>query len=241
LLPQGERDQNIINFDLGARYSVGSAKKIRFDVELAFKAIRTHTDAVSTPVYYLGYTGVTAELHVEGLPLQTYTRRKKIPVNYTNSMQKKNWKNFDIVPKVTIKGEGVEATVSVGKAGGKKGSEEEKTCKFESGERTLETTREHDQIRWTLDLPRGEKAVRDFLLGNLFLFAEYDKSNEDTAVSGRLKVEPRAIQWFDKDRKEISLSFIKRFFLRYVVREKLFKVKPKEHFGCREITFTDIG
>jgi hypothetical protein len=78
----------------------------------------------------------------------------------------------------------------------------ERKATFSCSEMILVPINKGEAIHWRLDSPRGDKAVRDFLMGNLYLFAECAWNG--TPKQGRFGARPSDVRFFDDQRRPLS-------------------------------------
>jgi hypothetical protein len=105
-------------------------------------------------------------------------------------------------------------------------SERNFSTSFKSAERLLVSTDMNDTIKWNLDLPRGEKAIRDYLIGNLYLYA--CASWKEKPLTGEVTIRASDIRFFDADRR--ALSFKRSLAMLYCLYRKGITVQHKDGF-----------
>jgi hypothetical protein len=100
------------------------------------------------------------------------------------------------------------------------------SAEFSSEERYLETQLMGDTIKWAVALPHGEKVIRDFLMGNLYLFARCRWAKPPRA--GRIVLRTIDFRFFDEHRK--PLSFAKSLLMHFALWRKGIRFENKDGF-----------
>lgn len=200
-LSESGRRQRLLMLDVDV--DVASANSVRIDFDLVFspKSIRRGT-VVDQADYYVGSTG--AELHVQPRKGEVcdYTAGRSVDVNYSNSTDIARRSAATIGPEATVSVGGGDTKLGIGNVSYAAGSKRAMSASFQAEERVLQTEFANPHVKWVLVLPRGERAVRDFLQGNLSLYAECRYL--DRGIEGQIEVRPSNIRFFGPDRRPLG-------------------------------------
>lgn len=178
---------------------------VRLDLNIAFDPIvLTEKDSNGRYDYYIGNSGaeITVEI-VDGQILES-TPEAALDVSYTNSFSGKRKSELTISPDLKAKGKFAELGMSIGSFTRAAGEERSFSTGFSNRERYLAAVRVGNTLKWTIKLPRGEHIIRDYLFGNLYLFAKCSW-NVDLR-SGVIKIRPSDVMVFDPKNKPLGFK-----------------------------------
>lgn len=214
-----KRKQNVILLDLDAdREDDGT---LRLDLNVVFNPIAVRRGTVRRVDYYVGSTGAEISIKATRGTICDHTQAVTLPVNYTNVTKKQRKVALSLIPTVKAKTGSDEIEAQAGSITRDVGDERSFTVTFASEERFLAPVLMGDTIKWVITLPRGEKAIRDFLIGNLYLFAKcaWVKPKK----SGYISVRPSDVQFFDPARKPIETW--RSLLMSYILWENRIKIE----------------
>lgn len=196
-----ERDKNIVLLDMQA--DINKSQEIRFDLDIAFNpiSIRRGIITINRKDFFIGCTGAEIFFGINDGKIIKFTEASILNVEYKNISEytRNTALNLNSETKASIKYEKSKKMFFI--------------ANFNSEERTLAPIHYGNSIRWDISLPKGEKTIRDFLIGNLYLqatcFCEKEK------ISGNIKVKPSDITFFGPDKRPLNRkkSIIMNYFL----------------------------
>jgi hypothetical protein len=168
---------------------------LRIDLNIVFRPIPVKRGWLQTRDYYVGSTGARIIFESVDGKVKNYTRAAALQVNYENTYKRSRNATVKLSPKISTPVQVEGGEVSFGK-----GAERSFTSKFSGSERTLSDVDLGHGVEWELTLPEGQ-AVRDYLMGNLFLYVECSWTN--SPKQGRIKLRPSNVLFFDENRRVI--------------------------------------
>lgn len=199
---QKERDKCIILFDLATNLE-DNTTHLRFNLNVVFNPIAISVkNLTSITDYYLGSTGAEIELNIEKGKIVDHTHDTTLNVTYTNSVSFKKDKAINIKPKVSVKINQFQSDFFLSEINRSHNEEVNFSTSFNSEERVLIARHLGNNIKWNITLPRGEKAIRDFLIGNLYLFASCEIFSEK--ICGYIKIHTSDVRFFDDQKRVLS-------------------------------------
>lgn len=192
----------------------------QLDINTIYNFIPIKIADLETVYYYIACGSAEIKLEIADGSILDYTKDMSIPVNYRNSRKKTRESCIRLKP--TIKNNANEDGLE-GEVVWQSGEESQFDCSFDSEERQLASIPQNEGkgIKWALFYPRGEKAILDFLFGNLWLTAKC-LWNDDLAPRGVIEIKPLDISFFNSDRRR--LHPIKNIFM----RAYLWKIKKSK-------------
>jgi hypothetical protein len=198
-------------------------RDIRMDIDVAFWEFGLGPPDGFDPVgrtYYLGHTGVTVGVHATGGKVTDSVTSKPLDVEYEARAITKRSTAFELkvqgAPTVTLE------------AGGECGF----STRFTWKEAVLSVGRQSTYVEFVFDLPRGNRATRSYLHGNLPLWAriQWPAAN----IKGHITVKPAGIGFFDPEKR--SMGYWRTLFARYVLYANQLGVTDAHGF---RINFTE--
>ncbi|WP_337171464.1 hypothetical protein [Gemmatimonas aurantiaca] len=200
--------------------------ELQLDLNLIFNPRPIRFGLVSEADWWFGSTG--AELLLEAIDGSAthYSGASTIPVKYRMVRTRPQTAVFKFGPGIKQKTSQSEAELTFGSVSIPIGHEHKFETEFESAERTLEAVKMIHGVRWVVRLPRGERAIRDFLLGNLFLEATCAWSA--APLKGVIHVRPHDIRLFKPDQRPASKAA--SLLARYTCWRKGFKLQHTSGF-----------
>jgi len=173
---------------------------LAFDLIFDPKPVQRRT--VVTADYYVGSTG--AELWVEPSTgkIQHFTQSRSFEVDYTSQSERQQRRAATFKPRLELSAGEAGASAEAGGFEIAAGSARSEAASFRSEERDLVAVFLDPELKWVLQLPRGERAVRDYLQGNLRLDAEIVPV--DGRAGGTIRLRPSDIRFFGPDRRPLN-------------------------------------
>lgn len=232
-LDSDEQARNVMLFEL--EVDELAEKSLRFDLNVIFKPIRVPRGNLPRADWYIGSTG--AEIYLEafgGIVGENHTKGKPLQVNYKSTETWERKSAFTLAPEINIKSTSASAKAKLGDIVFKANSERRFESSFTCEERVLAHIHMENSVRWNIDLPKGGKAVRDFLFGNLYLRAEC--AWHDGPCHGRVTVRPSDIRFFDEERHARPMGYLANLSMRFTLFRRGTKI---ENLNGLTIKFTD--
>jgi hypothetical protein len=173
--------------------------KIHLDLNIIFRSIPVKTGIVQRRDYYVGSTGARVVFKAIGGEVKNYTGPMTLTVENEQTFKRSRQSGVKISPAIES---GKEFKVNIGDITFQKDAERTFTLKFSSSERSLAPLAMHDAVEWEIALPKGEKAIRDYLFGNLYLYVDSEWSGK--LKEGQIEARPSDILFFDSERRAIG-------------------------------------
>lgn len=210
--------------------------KLRLDVSLAFNHIVVPLDTgVRYKELYLGYEGVQVDIHARGGKVVEHRKHETITIAYTNTTTHHRTSEISLAPKLSYKSQGGELTAEPGGSTFQAGTTSAFTTSLHCEERILSPTLFDRKVRWLFNRPKVPSAVRDFLDGNLHLFA-ICAWTLGTPKTGTIRVKPSGISFFDENRSRLKSRWkglVMEFLLRS--RSSLYPIDRRGQQLCFEV------
>jgi hypothetical protein len=207
------RNRNILLLDFDA--DLEDDETLRIDLNVVFNPIPIRRGRITSADYYIGSTGAEISLKAISGTIQQYTTGAKLDVHYSSTTTR--------LRKVSLI---LKTNVGFGSINHDATEERSFTSTFASEERYLAPVHMGDTIKWVINLPRGEKAIRDFLIGNLYLFAMCAWSSQ--SKSGWVSIRPADIRFFDSKRR--PLNSMNSLLMWYVLWKQGLKIENSNGF-----------
>ena len=204
------RERYIVLLDLEPDFL--DEKLLRLDLNIVFNPIAVRREMIVEEDYYIGSTGARIVLEVDNGVVRDYTPSQSLDVHYKNITNHKRISKLELKPSIK--------SLSAGSITFEANVERIFEADFSGGERTLIPSFQHNVVIWYLEMPRGEKVVRDFLAGNVRLFGVCEFSSR---ISGKIRVRPSDIRFFDSERRPLSKRA--SIMMRYVLHKRGFKIR----------------
>jgi hypothetical protein len=169
-LPRAERECSA--FLLDVRADLVMPDRLRIDLDLVFCPIVVRHGMINKVDYFIGSTGADAYIEATDGEIGLHTSGQKLTGEHTNKIARARSATLTLSPEVKSKTTVGERSVKPGEIRLGAENQDECTVKFTCSEMVLAPVIIRDRVWWRLDTPRGEPAVRDFLVGNLALSAE---------------------------------------------------------------------
>jgi hypothetical protein len=192
-VPTSTRDRSVMLMDLEP--DLLSPNTIRFFINIAFQHIIVPVQIGGKTVNWrIGATGADVHLRTSKGRVSDYTLGEQLGVDYKNSVTKSRSSKATIKPSVKKKDGRGEIEASGGEVTFESGEARTRETAFHSSERELQAIFQNDSVRWVLSLAKGEKAVRDYILGNMFLSATC--SWPSAPIRGEISARPLDVRFF---------------------------------------------
>lgn len=206
-----KRSRSIVLLDM--QVDQEEIKKLRFDFDIAFNSISVRRGKIDRKDYYIGCTGAEIFFKVNNGKVIDYTKGSTLNVEYKIEKEFVRNTSLNLTPEFKIKEGKVDKSLKLGSLKYEKSKKTVFSANFNSGERTLEPIHLSDAVKWQINLPRGLKVVRDYLLGNLYLYVICNSANGN--FSGKIKLKPSDILFFGSDRSPLNKR--KSIYMRYIM------------------------
>jgi hypothetical protein len=177
---------------------------LRVTLDAIFRAIPVRLSLASGRAdYYIATTGGRIRVDLRKGSLLEYTEAIEIRSSYRNTVKSTQIAAIKVSPSL---GSGEASAPTARLAAGitlESGQERIHECRFDGLERTLQPTREGDQsLEWKFHSTRSEKAVSDFVAGNLILY--FVSAWAAKTIVGTVEFVPENVTCFDNQRRRLS-------------------------------------
>lgn len=213
-LPREERNE-VLFLDIEPDFL--DEHTIRLDLNIVFRPIPIRRGKLQTRDYYVGSTGARVVFEAFLGKVKGYTRSTPLKVDYEKTYTRSRQTTVKIAPTI----ESNDLRAGIGEVTFDKNIERAFTTRFSGAERTLSDVSFDDGVEWEIKLPEGQ-LIRDYLIGNLFLYVESSWSG--TSKEGRIEVRPSDLLFFDSDRRIIG-DKTKALAMRYVLWRRGIQLK----------------
>lgn len=215
-LSSEDRDQSIVLFDFDP--DVLETGELRFDLQVAFKCIAVHRQGwLDQADFYIASTSASVQIDFEAAQINACTPCMELTVNYTDTKKRTRVSHPAMEPSAEFKSAALEFKVAAGAVSFESGRESIFQSSFAYAEGYLGAVNLGNSVIWRLDPPRRIPVVRDFLFGNLHLYAVC--TDNPGASRGQMTVRPSDVRFFGPDRRPYPKA--KSFWLLY----SLFKAR----------------
>lgn len=199
-LSSQEKLRAVVLLDLEA--DITGIEALRLDLNVVFNPIPVRRGSLQKMDYYIGTTGAEIVLDTVAGSVTNFTAEQSIDVNYSNTVEHCRKSTVAIKPTLEGKDGGRELKAGFGEFRWEKDATRSFKSAFACQERILSPIQMGSVLRWIINLPRGEKVIRDFLAGNLFLFAECSWTGGKPY--GKVSVRPSDVRFFDDERRPLK-------------------------------------
>lgn len=213
-----ERRKRVVLADLGFEKIADDNIQIEIDIVFSPKTVRR--GVIRKADYYVGSTGAEISIKPQNFGIIEYSKGSEIEVIYEETNGTSGEEGFSLTPNLKAKYGDVEGAVSLGSFEAKSTAQRKSTAKFSGKERQLETEYANPNLKWIVQLPRAKQIVRDYLQGNLKLFADFSVTKMECV--GALELRPSDISFFGPDRQQ--LGEISSLRMKYVLWKKGHKI-----------------
>ena len=179
-----------------------AANCLRLQLNVVFQPICIRRGLMAPADYYIATTGGTVTLRAPDADLINHTGPNRVAVQHDVSVERETVGSQKLVPEMSGKIGGTGLTVKPGSVERTAKTVLSHGVKFVSEEMLVAPTNLGNAVEWRIDWHRGEKAVRDFLVGNLRLEATFRWKT--VTKSGILRFRPSDISFFDNSRRQLS-------------------------------------
>lgn len=210
-MPYEERVRCVMLLDLDADAPAGDS--LRLQLNVVFQPIVIRRGLLERSNYYVGTTGGTVVVRAPDADLVDHTGPSSIVVQHEVSSGREVTGARKLVPELGGKLGAMDLEVRPGSVELARKSTLTTGTSFVSEEMILAPINLRDAVEWRIDSHRGEKAVRDFLAGNLHLHATFRWKTD--SKRGSIRACPSDIAFFDSSRKRLSnrSSILMRYIL----------------------------
>ena len=172
--------------------------------------------------WYLGCKGVRVVVEIENGIIVETTAERKMPIEYQQIKNRKQKRTCKILPSMNVKKNNTDIDLKGMEIDFEKGNDYTTTCKYNAYESELSCSNYSVGVKWELVLPRAEKAISDFVNGNLYLFSKIFWSDEPR--EGNISVIPIGCNFFSENRRPLpKIKYLTALF-------RLIKARKKVHY-----------
>lgn len=198
---------------LGLDAESPASDSLRLQLNVVFQPIAIRRGLVSRTDYFVATTGGSVKLSAPDAEVVDHTGPNRIEVEHDVSVGRETTGSLKLVPELKGKIGATDLEVKPGSVEHATKNTLASGIKFASEEMLLVPINLGDAVEWRIDSHRGEKAVRDFLAGNVYLEATFRWKS--VTKRGSARVRPSDISFFDSSRRRLSnrASILMRFVL----------------------------
>jgi hypothetical protein len=200
MLPVQRANFSIVELHLSTETLSDTQSQLSLDI--AFPVIPIRRGYLEPTDYYVGTTGATVTLTAKEAEFVDYTGPVGIDVEYEQSAGKSRSQTGKLAPEYKTKLGPAELQLKPGSLESSFATTSGSSIKYQSKEFLLAPTKSVGSLTWQVDMPRGEKAVRDFLLGNLSLSATLEWQTTDR--HGTAQARPSCVAFFDGGKRKLE-------------------------------------
>jgi hypothetical protein len=195
-----QKTRSILLVDLKTQALAESST--RFDLTLIFRSVAVSRGIINLSDYYVGTTGASITLTAFNGDVVEYSGPSKLAVDYEVTLSKDSSSSSKFSPelKLNVLSTALEARPGSTEAASKHGAASQ--MKFSAEEMPLVPLNLGDAVEWQIDSHRGDKLIRDFLLGTVELYAVFRWSS--ATKSGQLRAKPTDVRFYDDQRRLLS-------------------------------------
>ena len=201
-----KKKEEILFLDVEPDYV--SDNKLRFDLDIAFRPISVMTGTFTKKEFSVGSRSAKIELVTTGNTINQFTPAQTITVDVEHSYTHKRQSSVKLAPKIETP---EKSKVELGEISLDNG--DERTFKYKLSGTTAQyitPTHLNDTISWIINFSPAETIFRDYLAGNIYLFAETKRTKK---MQGKITVSVSDVLFFDENRKVVH-SEAKSLYLR---------------------------
>jgi hypothetical protein len=229
-MPHEERERCVMLLGLEAESLASDSLRVQLNV--VFQPIGIRRGLLAPSDYYIATTGGTVAVTAPDAELVNHTGPNRVAVQHDVSVERETTGSRKLVPELKGKLGATDLGIKPGSIERARRNTQVSGIKFMSEEMLLASTNFGDAVEWRIDCHRGEKAVRDFLVGNLYLEATFRWRT--VTKSGKLECQPSNILFFDNSRRQLSQRA--SLLMWFVLWEK--RIEPANRGGI-EVTFVE--
>ncbi len=230
-LTDGERDRNVILLDMAP--DVPAPNRLRLDLNVIFSPIPVRRGLIRRVDYWVAPTTVRVELLTKGGTVGDHTEAIPLKATYKNSYSRAQSQTIRMAPSTQIRTPVGSPSISGPEVSYQSQAQHAFETSYSGNEFVLTPTNYGDRIRWELVLPRGEKVIRDFLAGNLYLHGECEWTSPP--MEGHVEVVPD-IAFFSSERR--ALGQRQSLLMQFVLWRQRIKILNRDGFTTE---FTLVG
>lgn len=197
-LSKDQKDRSIALLDF--EVDILNDQSYRFDIVIFFNAIRIRP-SWSRNCFYFGCTGADIEIFGQAARIFNHTKDMEIPTEKAVTSIVERNTSIRIEPSYDTKSDNTARKLAIGGIGYQKGSKKEFLTKFSCAERVLAALKYSDRVKWDIKNVLGS-INRDYLFGNLYLFATLDWSSD--YPNGKIGISPSNVGYFDMNGQKVS-------------------------------------
>ncbi|ADM08773.1 hypothetical protein PB2503_03492 [Parvularcula bermudensis HTCC2503] len=199
-MTERQKEKRILHVDIDADFN--SSQTISYTIDVVFDPSPFSTGIFEKVDFYVGSTGVNITIDFFDGEVHGFTEEISISVEYTNDRLIERYADLTISPKIELSSGKASMKTEVGSIHRKKGERYTQSSAFQCREAVLTPIDLGSGVRWLLQQPRSDKAIRDFLAGNLHLAASHTPGSATSrgTVTARLS----DIRIFDGERRPVS-------------------------------------
>jgi hypothetical protein len=149
-----------------------------------------------------GVTGIEVSVVLDGGQIVKSSEGTEIEVKYTGKTGVTRASEVTLTPFLKEEAGTSKREIGLGSIKLSAGTERVYEFSFQATERVIAPVVTQRTVTWRIDMPRAEHAIRDFLFGNLYLYA--DARWSETSIAGTIGTRPTDVQLFGRDRRPIG-------------------------------------
>ena len=177
--------------------------------------------------WYIATRGARIRVILKQGSFHTCTEESSFEVENVHTTEHAREFGAIFAPALAIKAEPVEVGAEAGSVSAKFNKSRETSTKFVTKEHTLVPSLAGNTITWTINQALGEKAVREFLIGNLPLFAVFSWTGP--IKTGRVRLTPEDVDFFNAKRR--ALGPVRSQLMRFAMWKKGIKIQNPDGFS----------
>jgi hypothetical protein len=198
---------------LGLDAEFPTAESLRLLLHVVFQPIAIRRGHVAPCDYYVGTTGGTISVAVSNGEVIHHSASKAISVEYDENVARETSGARKFMPELKAKVGTRELEAKPGSLETGKKLSFSSGAKFTAEETLVAAVNLKDEVIWTIDSHRAEKAVRDFLVCDIDLDATFKWRS--ASKNGTVIARPSEIAFFDNSKRRLpnKAAILMRFLL----------------------------
>jgi hypothetical protein len=198
-LSEDDRKRNVVLLDMCP--DVPGTNRLRLDLNVIFSPIPVRHGLTQRADYWVAPTTVRVELVTKAATIGDHTEAIPLKATYKNSFSRAQSQTIKLSPSMQIPTPAGPISASASEFSYQSQKQYTFETSYSGSEFVLTPTSYGDRIRWELVIPRGQKIIRDFLAGNLYLYGECDWTS--LPLDGHIEVVPD-VRFFSPERHPLG-------------------------------------
>jgi hypothetical protein len=206
---------------------------LRVALDIIFRPLVVQIGMIRKIDYHVGSIGAQAYIEATDGMIGEHTGPQKLEVRYSNKTSRTRTATVSFSPEIKFKAVRTDSSAKLGEIRWEAKTQADNSVDFSCSEMILAPIVIGNNVTWRLDRPRGEQAVRDFLIGNYRLYADcsWGRASRRGRFGGRAD-----LRFFDDQRRELpkhtSLLMLYRLWRAH---------RLPSHTCGFEIAFEEVG